>query len=311
MIIEEKNIKSSNLIEKPDHKSVLVAEVLEALNIQPNKTYLDVTFGCGGHSRAILEKEASCKVIALDWDKTAIDKFAAPLEEEFGNRFKILWGNFGNLYKVLKKEGITQVDGILADFGTSQFQINKKDGFSFMLDTPLDMRMSPAHHYFTAYEIVNRFSEERIADILYEYGEEKFSRKIAKAIVEYRKKSKINTTLELAELVKSILYKKIDKAKRNRIHPATKTFQALRIFVNKELENLKLFLPSTTQFLSKGGRLACISFHSLEDRMVKNFMKNNYNLLSVITKKPIVPTTSEIVKNPSSRSSKLRIAEKI
>lgn len=314
LIDMEKIINTSiilNTSEKPSHKTVLVNETLEALNIEPNKTYLDVTFGCGGHSRAILEKDPNCKVIALDWDRDAVENFGATFEKEFEGRFKIIWGNFGNLYKILRKEGIESVDGIIADFGTSQVQINKKEGFSFSLDTYLDMRMSPAHNYFTAFEVVNRFSEEKLASIIWKYGEEKFAKKIAYHIVNHRKKSKIESTIELAEIIKLAIPKSIQKEKRNKIHPATKTFQALRIFVNKELENLKLFLGAAVQFLAPKARLVCISFHSLEDRLVKNFFQDNQSQLRIISKKPITASDKELAANKSARSAKLRVAEKI
>ena len=149
------------------HKSVLVQEVVTALAPQPGKTYVDVTFGGGGHTKAILDAEPTCSVIALDWDQKAIEQNAPPLEARYGKRFKVLWGNFAHLYKLLKKEGITQVDGILADFGTSQFQIHERAGFSFQTDSPLDMRMSPAHQHTTAADILNKASEQEIAHILY------------------------------------------------------------------------------------------------------------------------------------------------
>lgn len=309
--LKNNQISDSVPLKQVDHKSVLVDEVLENLNIQPDKVYIDATFGCGGHSRAILEKEPTCKVIALDWDKDAVESYGVALEEKFGERFKIIWGNFGNLYKILKKEGIHRVDGIIADLGTSQVQIHKKDGFSFSLDTYLDMRMSPAHNYFTAFELVNRFSEDKLSKIIWEYGEERHSRKIASAIVNYRKKSTIESTTVLAEIVKSAIPVYAQMAKKNRTHPATKTFQALRIFINKELENLKLFLGASIQFLSSDARLVCISFHSLEDRIVKSFIQSNQMSLKTISKKPILASAKELLLNKSARSAKMRVAQKI
>lgn len=285
---------------------MLPKEVLESLNLKPNGLYIDVTFGGGGHTRAILEAEPTCRVIALDWDKIAIEQNAPALEEEFGERFKVVWSNFAKLYHVLKKEKISQVDGILADFGTSQHQIHHKEGFSFAQDSPLDMRMSPAHQRVTAEHIINTFSEKELANIFFEYGEEPKSRKIARAIVEQRTITPFKTTRQLAELVAQVArYKKPSKT-----HPATRVFQALRIYVNKELENIEIFIKAAINALAPGGRLACISFHSLEDRIVKTLFRDNQDKVEVLTKKPIMAGEEELEENPSARSAKLRIAEK-
>lgn len=291
------------------HKSVLIKEVLEYLNPQPNKLYLDATFGGAGHSTAILEKEPTCKVIAFDWDKKAIEKNYTPLKEKYKNRLKVIWANFAHIKRIFEKENIKNIDGIIADFGTSQFQIQHTYGLSFLKDTPLDMRMSQAHYYFKASDIVNRFNEKKLANIFFKYGEERHSRKIAHAIVEQRKKKKFTTTKQLAELIESILPKYIHGQKR-KIHPATRTFQALRIFVNKELENIEIFLKDSIEYISKDGNIVCISFHSLEDRIVKLFFKGNKDNLEILTKKPVTPTKEEVRQNHSSRSSKLRAAKK-
>lgn len=293
------------------HKSVLVNEVIENLNIKPNKTYLDVTFGGGGHTRAILEKEPTCKVIALDWDKKTIEQKTANFEDEFGDRIKIIWGNFANLYRIFKKEKIEKVDGILADFGTSQHQIENVPGMSFHGNLPLDMRISQAHQLQTAADIINKLPEKELTEIFFKYGEEKQSRQIAKQIVEYRKKKWFKTTNQLTQLIESIIPEHIMRARKHYIHPATKVFQALRIYVNKELENIEKFLPQAIQHLNQEGRIVCISFHSLEDRVVKLFFRNNKDKLKIITPKPITGTPEEISSNPSSRSAKLRAAEKI
>lgn len=289
------------------HKSVLVKEVLEGLNPQPNKIYLDATFGGGGHTKAILEKEPNCKVIALDWDERAIEKNAPPLIEKFGNRFRIIWGNFALLDRIFEKENIKEIDGFIADFGTSQFQIRQTPGISFLENSQLDMRMSQAHHTMKASDILNKFTEKELANIFFKLGEEKNSRKIARAIVEYRKKEKFRTTGQLVRLIESIIPR---YPGTHKIHPATKVFQALRIFVNNELENINIFLHSTLKYLAPSSKLVCISFHSLEDRIVKNFFRKNQNDLKIITKKPIIATTEELLLNPSSRSAKLRVAEK-
>jgi 16S rRNA (cytosine1402-N4)-methyltransferase len=292
------------------HKSVLVKEVLEHLAPSQGKTYVDATFGGGGHTRAILNAEPNCQVIAIDWDLKAIEQNAPSLTERYGNRFKILWGNFAHMYKLFKKEGITHVDGILADFGTSQFQIHERAGFSFQKDTPLDMRMSPAHQHTTAAMIINEASVHELIKIFSEYGEEPKSKTLAYAIVEERKKHPFETTGDLVDLVESLIPVKSFKAQRG-IHPATKIFQALRIAVNSELDNIHSFLISSLRYLNHGGRLVCISFHSLEDRMVKNFFKEHQGELNTLTPKPVMAGPEELGVNPSSRSAKLRAAEKI
>jgi 16S rRNA (cytosine1402-N4)-methyltransferase len=298
-------------MEQATHKSVMTQEVLHYLNITPHKTYLDVTFGGGGHTRSILHAEPTCKVIALDWDKKTIETNAPALQKTYGNRFTILWGNFAHLYRVLKKAHIEKVDGILADFGTSQIQIQHTPGISFRKNTPLDMRISKAHYYFTAADVVNRFSEKELAKIFFELGEEKHARKIAHAIIESRKIEKFETTGQLAQLIEHVVPKHKKMHKKYVIHPATKIFQALRIFVNKELENIETFLSQTIPFLHQKARIICISFHSLEDRIVKTFFKKQKHTLSIITPKPLIPTEKEILSNPSSRSAKMRVAEKI
>lgn len=295
---------------KTYHKSVLINEVLQYLNPEPNKTYLDATFGGGGHTKAILEKEPNCNVIALDWDKTAIDKNYPELKKIYGDRLKVIWGNFASIKKIIEKENIKNINGVLADFGTSQYQIANTPGMSFQTDTPLDMRMSQAHFYFKASDIVNRYAEKELADIIFKYGEERFSRQIAKAIVEQRRKEKFSTTKQLADLIENIIPRS-KVFKKYKIHPATKTFQALRIFVNKELENIEIFLRDSLEIIEPNSNIVCISFHSLEDRIVKNFFRENKNTLETLTKKPITATQEELEINPSSRSAKLRAAKKL
>jgi 16S rRNA (cytosine1402-N4)-methyltransferase len=287
------------------HKSVLKKEIIEALNIKPKKLYVDATFGGGGHTKAILQAEPTCKVIAIDWDKTAIEENGPPLEKEFPKRIKIIWGNFAKLYLILKKENISTVDGIVADFGTSQHQIHFKEGFSFQKDTPLDMRMSPAHQKITAADIINTASEKELRKIFFEYGEETKSKEIAHNIIVQRKEKPFKTTKQLSKIIE-----KIHPQRKTKIHPATKVFQALRIVVNKELENIEIFLKEAIKKLNPQGRIACISFHSLEDRIVKKIFKDYKAELKIITKKPISPTEEEIKNNPSARSAKLRIAQK-
>jgi 16S rRNA (cytosine1402-N4)-methyltransferase len=287
------------------HKPVLVTEVLTYLNPQPHKTYLDVTFGSGGHTRAILQADPTCKVIALDWDIKAIEKFGDPLLEEFGDRLKLIWGNFSHLYKIVRKEKIEKVDGVLADFGTSQVQLAEHAGFSFHHDTPLDMRMSPSHQKITAAEVLNRSSEEKLAELFFQLGEERESRTIARAIVQDRQSNPFETTKQLANLIERIIP---SHRRKTGIHPATKVFQALRIFVNHELENIQSFLPMAIRLLNDSGRLVCISFHSLEDRIVKQFFQEQVQqgIGTLITKGAVSASEEEMAQNSSARSAKLR-----
>ncbi len=289
------------------HKSVLVDEVLQYLDPQPDKLYCDVTFGSGGHTQAILDKQPACKLVALDWDATSIETYAPALEEKYGNRLQMLWGNFAHLYRILKKAHINKVDGILADFGTSQMHIKERAGFSFYRDSELDMRMSPAHQQMTAEYVVNKCSEEKLCELFWQLGQEPQAKKIARAIIEARQNKKIRTTRELALLVERVVPRQVRSAKT---HPATRVFQALRMYVNHELNNIHGFLSAAMHVLQKDGLLLCISFHSLEDREVKQFFKekSEEGLLEIITKKVVTASSEEIKRNPSSRSAKLRVA---
>lgn len=290
------------------HKSVLVNEVLEYLALKPHGVYIDATFGGGGHTRAILEAEPTCRVIAFDWDIVAIETNGYPLMEEFPGRLQIIWSNFAQLDKHLKKINAQPVDGILADFGTSQFQIKERAGFSFAADTPLDMRMSPAHQLITAQDIVNRASEKELITIFLDYGQEFKARAIARAIVQQREQKALKTTGQLAQLIEKIIPRAGSK-----IHPATKVFQALRIAVNKELDNIETFLKAAIPWLKVEGRLVCISFHSLEDRLVKQYYREQErkSIGNNLTAKVVTASQEEIEHNPSSRSAKLRAFEKI
>ncbi len=290
------------------HKPVLVQEVLTYLNPQPGKTYLDVTFGSGGHTRAILEKEPTCKVIAMDWDERTLELFGTELKEDYPDRLRLVWGNFALLYRILKREGIGKVDGILADFGTSQVQIHNRPGLSLLKDADLDMRMSPPHQKETAADVVNEASEHTLRELFFTYGQERWSRQIARAIVEARKQKPITTTADLVAIIDRVVPKTPSK-----IHKATRVFQALRIYVNKELANIQAFLPAALQALVPGGRLVCISFHSLEDRPVKQFFKQEEQegKLRILTAKVVKPTDQEVAENVSSRSARLRAAERM
>ncbi len=288
------------------HKPVLISEVVTYMALKPDGIYVDATFGGGSHSRALLEAEPSIRLISFDWDKTAIELNGPDLEAEFGERFTLLWGNFTQITQLLKKQKIHSVDGILADFGTSQYQLSSQAGFSFSHDTPLDMRMSPSHMKTTAADVVNLASEAELSEILYTLGEEYSARKIARFIVSERAAHPIVTTKELAQIVMKV----VPPYSRS-VHPATKTFQALRIFVNDELNNVKSLLTQALTLLNTEGRIVCISFHSLEDRIVKQFFKNHPAELHTLTKKVITATPEELQTNPSSRSAKLRAAERL
>lgn len=288
------------------HKPVLINEVLEYMHVQPGKVYLDVTFGSGGHTRAMLEKEPTCRVIAMDWDSRSLDTYGPPLQDIFGDRLTLVWGNFALLYKVLKREKIYHVDGILADFGTSQMQIVERAGFSVHRDTPLDMRMSPSHQTITAADIINKSSEEKLRELFWQLGEESQAKIIVRAIMDARFEKPITTTAQLVQIIE-----KVCPRNGRPIHPATKVFQALRIYVNKELENISSFLAEAIRIINPGGRLVCISFHSLEDRIVKQFFNDQARLLTldVVTPKVVVATEKELHENPSARSAHLRAAQ--
>ncbi|HEV2601929.1 MAG TPA: 16S rRNA (cytosine(1402)-N(4))-methyltransferase RsmH [Candidatus Babeliales bacterium] len=291
------------------HKSVLIQEVLEYLNIKPGGVYLDVTFGVGGHTRAILEKEPTCRVIAIDWDQNILEEYGEPMVQEFGSRLVLVWGNFAHLYKLLKKMDVEKFDGILADFGTSQVQITERPGFSVHRDTPLDMRMSVAHQKTTAEIVINSATEETLCEIFWQYGDEGRARQIVRAIIEARSKKRIRTTKQLADIVARAAPEKLHR----RVHPATKVFQALRIYVNKELDNITAFLAIAVSHLNPDGRLVCISFHSLEDRLVKQFFKDQTILGAVtdLAPKGVVGTDQEIATNPSARSARLRVVQHV
>lgn len=280
------------------HIPVLPQDVVEGLAVQPQGHYLDATVGGGGHSRLILAVAPDVRVTGLDQDLAAIAAAQKALAES-GDRVRLYHTNFADF-----DPGDTRFDGILADLGVSSAQFDQGDrGFSFRLTAPLDMRMN-AQQALTAAEIVNQWDETRLANLIYAYGEERLSRQIARRIVASRP---LTTTTELAE---TIFYSVPKSYRYGRIHPATRTFQALRIAVNRELEVLETFLQKAPGWLKPGGRLALISFHSLEDRIVKHRLRETEHL-KVLTKKPIEATETEIQQNPRSRSAKLRIAERL
>ncbi|MEI8328339.1 MAG: 16S rRNA (cytosine(1402)-N(4))-methyltransferase RsmH [Candidatus Taylorbacteria bacterium] len=318
------------------HEPVLLHEVLRMLlpdgrramsdNPVSNRTdlwYLDGTLGGAGHTRAIMAaSNGHVNVIGLDQDTTAIDRARITLtgKLEEGRKLVLECENFRNLDKVLEKHGIDGVDMILLDLGFSSDELeNSGRGFSFQRDEPLLMTMGdPAKHLFTARDIVNRWNEEDIANVIFGYGEERFARRIARALVDYRAKKKIETTFELVEIVRMSVpafYRRDTTSPRlhsaRKINPATKTFQALRIAVNDELNALREGLTKGFANLHLGGRMAVISFHSLEDKIVKDFYKEKaINGAKIITKKPITAGDQEIAENPRSRSAKMRVIEK-
>ncbi|MBV9216356.1 MAG: 16S rRNA (cytosine(1402)-N(4))-methyltransferase RsmH [Acidobacteria bacterium] len=304
------------------HLSVLPGETVEVVGARNGGVFVDATLGLGGHTEALLEVSREIKVIALDQDPAAID-LARKRLKRFGTRVEIVQANFSDIRSVV---GERKVDGIIADLGVSSMQLDSPDrGFSFRYDAPLDMRMDPAGGGETAAELLERIDETSLANIIYQYGEERHSRRIARRIIERREAGEqVMTTSELAELVK----RSVPFNKKDRIHPATRTFQALRIAVNGELEILDGFISEAVDLLKTNGRLAIITFHSLEDRIVKRAFQRLSGKCScpprmpkcvcgavksveILTKKPIVPSAQETDQNPRSRSAKLRAVQKL
>jgi 16S rRNA (cytosine1402-N4)-methyltransferase len=300
------------------HVSVLAGEAVEWLAPRASGVYVDATFGAGGYSRAILEIPAT-RVIGVDRDRSAItDGF--DLVDGSDGRLVLVEDRFANLADVCASQGCDAVDGVVMDVGVSSMQLDQAErGFSFRLGGPLDMRMGQSGP--TAADVIARASETELASIIYIFGEERHSRRVAHAIVAARKDAPITTTRALADIVSKVVH-----SKPNEIHPATRTFQALRIFVNEELDELHQALAAAERVLKPGGRLVVVSFHSLEDRIVKNFMADRGKVtvgsrhlpevaqavpsFQILTKRPVVPGAAEIANNPRSRSAKLRAAER-
>lgn len=289
------------------HIPVLQKETIENLDPKPNENFIDCTLGYGGHSRLILEKIApNGKLLAIDQDEVALTDAKKALKP-FGSRVQFEQANFTELGLLVRKWPVDRIDGILIDLGPSTIQLTGERGFSFRVDAPLDMRMAPNAQRLTAADILNKFSEKEITQILID-GEERFARPIARKIVEKRHANPIKNTLDLVEIIKTATPPSYRFGRTT--HFATATFRALRMRVNEELENLKNVLPQAVQILSPGGRLAIISFQSLEDRIVKQFLRDNENL-EVLTQKPIIAEDVEIKENPAARSAKLRVGKKI
>lgn len=307
------------------HKPVLLDEVVAALKPRAEAIYVDGTFGGGGYSRAILEA-ASCRVVGIDRDPDACARGDA-LSMEFESRLTVLCGCFGDMCSLLADRGINEVDGITLDLGVSSFQIDEAErGFSFRQDGPLDMRMS--NDGASAAYVVNGAPEETLADIIYRYGEERRSRRIARAIVAARSTAPITRTEQLAKIVRSC-YPAPRKSAGDTIDPATRTFQALRIYVNDELGELTRGLDAAETLLGEGGRLAVVSFHSLEDRIVKTFLRDRAGrtpnasrhapdqpadgpapTFALLARNAIKPDATETTLNPRARSARLRTAER-
>ena len=308
----------------PRHVSVLLNECIENLNIRPDGVYVDGTLGLGGHSYEIASRLRGGRLIGIDRDPSAIRRAGERLAV-FGDRVKLVHGNFGDVAAILDGLGIAGADGMLFDLGVSSPQLDEAErGFSYMLEAPLDMRMDSAAS-LSAYEVVNSWSEDRLNRILWDYGEERYARRISAAILRARAVKPIETTQELVEIIRSAMPA---PALREKQHPAKRSFQAIRIAVNDELGEVERMMDSAPDKLNPGGRLCVISFHSLEDRIVKNGIARRENgctcpreapvctcgfvrTLRSVSRKPILPSEEEIERNPRSRSAKLRVAERV
>ena len=304
------------------HVPVLAREVVDALQPRDGGRYLDGTFGAGGYATAMLDR-ADCQVIAIDRDPDAIAAGQA-LAERYPSRLLLIEGRFGDMAELLEAEGVREVDGVALDLGVSSMQFDQPErGFSFRASGPLDMRMEKRGS--SAADLVNEADETELADIFWRYGEERRSRRVARAIVEQRKEKPIETTAELAEIVR----RAVGPSAKDESDPATRVFQALRIAVNDELGELERGLAAAEQVLAPGGRLAVVSFHSLEDRAVKEYVRARSGrtpapsrhappraeeraaTLRDLTRKPVPPSAAEVSANPRARSARLRVAEKV
>ncbi len=304
------------------HKPVLLEETVSSLVLNPHGIYCDCTMGGGGHLRrmlSILDEDA--QVVAIDKDKQILEECRREISRT-GIRF--VHDDFRNLKAILKRENLPRLDGIMIDLGVSSFQLdNAERGFSFHEDASLDMRMNQEQE-LTAKDVVNRYPEQELMKILFEYGEERYARRIVRAIANYRQEKDINTTLELVDIIKTA----VPAAYRREKHPARRTFQALRIAVNSELDAIEGVLPQALEVLKPGGRLCIITFHSLEDRIVKRFFQQKAKgcicppgmplcicgqkpQLQIVSRRPITPGEDECIANPRARSAKLRVASKL
>ena len=315
-----------NVVGHQDHIPVLLHESVQMMDPKDGGVYVDGTFGAGGHTKAFLDS-ADCTVIAIDRDPSAL-AYAQALKEIYQERLIVVPGCFGDVANILQSLGMVQVDGFMLDIGVSSMQLDQKErGFSFAAEAPLDMRMNPEGDSASASELVNSAAEEELASIIYRYGQERYSRRIAKKIVLHRQQESIETTTQLADIVRS----SIPGAHKEKIDPATRTFQALRIAVNDELGQLETALEASQSILVAGGKLVVISFHSLEDGIVKGFLYKNSGktsgvsrhipdnpmidggeiTFSLINKKPVTASNEELKNNPRARSAKLRAATRV
>lgn len=308
----------------PKHISVLLDECIENLNIKPDGIYVDGTLGMGGHSEQILMRLTTGRLIGIDRDETAISRAGERLKD-YSDRLTLVHSNFSDVATVLDDLGVEGVDGMLFDLGVSSPQLDESErGFSYMNDAPLDMRMDNTSR-LSAWNVVNEWSEDELVRILRDYGEERFARRIASRIVEIRAEKPVETTLELVDIIKSAMPA---AALREKQHPAKRSFQAIRIAVNDELSAVEEMMRTAPDKLNMGGRLCVISFHSLEDRIVKTSIAARENgctcprespictcgfvqTLKSVQRKPILPGEDELKENPRSRSAKLRVAEKV
>ena len=308
----------------PKHVSVLLDECIENLNIRPDGIYLDGTLGMGGHSYEIASRLSSGRLICIDRDETAIERAGRRLAP-FGEKVTLVHGNFSDAAAILDSLGVAGADGMLFDLGVSSPQLDEAErGFSYMAEAPLDMRMDRSGG-LTAWEVVNTWDENRLNRILWDYGEERCARRITAAILKHREKKPIETTQELVDIIRSAMPA---AALREKQHPAKRTFQAIRIAVNDELGAIASMMDSAPDKLNPGGRLCVISFHSLEDRIVKSGIQARergctcpreapvctcgfVQTLRSVSRKPILPTEEEIERNPRARSAKLRVAERV
>ena len=311
-------------MEQPRHVSVLLQECIENLNIRPDGVYVDGTLGLGGHSVEIASRLTTGRLIGIDRDRSALARAGSRLSP-YADRITLVHGNFSDAAAILDELGIPGADGMLFDLGVSSPQLDEAQrGFSYMQDAPLDMRMDDSAP-LSAYEVVNTWSEERLNRILWDYGEERYARRITAAILAARAQKPIESTLELVELIRSAMPA---AALREKQHPAKRSFQAIRIAVNDELGEVERMMDSAPDKLNPGGRLCVISFHSLEDRIVKNGIARRekgctcpreapvctcgfVQTLRSVSRKPILPSAEEIESNPRSRSAKLRVAERV
>ena len=309
---------------EPKHVSVLLNECIESLKIRPDGIYVDGTLGLGGHSSEIAKRLKTGLLIGIDRDETAIERAGARLAP-YGERVRLVHGNFSDVASILDRLGIDAVDGMLFDLGVSSPQLDEAHrGFSYMKDAPLDMRMDGSAS-LSAHDVVNTWPEERLRRILYDYGEERYAPRIAAAIVRARQERPIETTLALVEIIRSAMPA---AALREKQHPAKRSFQAIRIAVNDELGAVQTMMDTAPDKLRPGGRLAVISFHSLEDRIVKNGIRRREDgctcprdfpvctcgfvqTLRSVSRKPILPSPEEQAANPRARSAKLRVAEHV